>query len=342
MPARHRAYRFWRPALAVLAIFWLCLPVQAQDAETLRRRLQDAIEAQRWEKALSAALGIVALDPSDATAHYNAGCVLALMGEPDAAVEALGHAAELGFSAVTTFRTDPDLASVRGHPGYLAALKRVEETHQREFADFKQRADRSVPLIYPPPGESGERQPLIVLLHGRGGRAEKIARLFRPSAAKIGAVLVVPEAFEAFGDGFQWGRVDDAVYRVEHAIEFAAERHPIDRRRVIVAGFSQGAYVSLVSVARHPRRFAGALAIGACDVRGFELGGKPFEDPPPIYVGIGSKDRAIDGCRPMVGLYESAGFEVKYRVYKGYGHVFPANYTWEIDRALRFLLKAGS
>ncbi len=333
----------WRVAIAWIALSAVvCLSARAQDADTLQRRLREAIEAQRWQKALSAALSIVALDPEDPTAHYNAGCVLALMGESEAAAEALAHAAELGFSAAWTFRTDPDLESVRGHPGYAAALKRVEENHAREFVAFKQKTDASEPLIYPPPvaeGAAGEPRPVIVLLHGRGGRAEKMARLFRPSAAKIGAVLVVPEAFEPYGDGFQWGKVDDGVYRVEHAIEFAAERHPIDRRRVIVAGFSQGAYLSLASVARDPRRFAGAVAIGACDVQGLELAPEPLEDPPPVYIGIGSEDPGYDGCRPVVKLYESFGFEVKFRVYRGYGHVFPQNYVWEIDRALRFVLR---
>lgn len=352
--ALRRSWPTWphyRPAVAwiVLAAIFMCLSAQGQDADALRRRLQGAMEAQRWEKALPAALGIVALDPTDATGHYNLGCVLALMGESQAAVEALGQAAILGFSAVTTFRTDSDLESVRAHPDYAAALKLVEENHAQEFAIFKEQADRSEPLIYPPgaaepsTGDShvgGKRHPLIVLLHGRGGRAEKMARLWRPSAAKIGAVLVVPEAFEAFGNGFQWGKVDDGVYRVQHAIEYAAQRYPIDHDRVIVAGFSQGAYLSLVSANRDPRRFAGVVAIGACDTQGFELGTEPFEDPPRVYIGIGSEDRAFGGCRPMAKLYTSAGFEVKLRVYKGYGHVFPQNYQWEFDRAFRFVLRA--
>ncbi len=335
----------WTVPLAMLA----CLPAYGQDAGALHRKLQKAMEAERWEKALPAALEIVKLDPTDATSHYNAGCVLARMGQPAAAVEALDHAAELGFSAAGTLRTDPDLESIRGLPGYAAVLKRVEETHAREMAVFKERMDRSRPLLYSPPvrtdgtdgADGGERRPLIVLLHGRGGRAENMARLFRPSAAKIGAVLVVPEAFEPYGNGFQWGDLDQAAYRVEHAIDFAAERYPIDRERVILAGFSQGAYISLASVTADPRRFAGVVALGACSTRDFALGEERIEDLPPIYIGVGSEDRAHDSCRPMARAYEAAGFEVKLRVYKGYGHVFPQNYEWELDRAFRFVLKAA-
>ena len=242
-------------------------------------------------------------------------------------------------------RADPDLASVRDHPDYAAILKRVEETEARQAAVFRRRADASEPLIFPPPDlEDGaaEPRPLVVLLHGRGGRAQKMADLFRPSAAKIGAVLVVPEAFEPYGGGFQWGRLEDAFYRVEGAIERAAERFPVDRRRVILAGFSQGGYISLAGALRHPPRFAGVVAIGSCNTMSFELAAADTQDLPRIYIGIGSEDRSHDDCRPMVETYEAAGFEAKLRVYKGYGHVFPQNYKWEIDRAFKFVLKTGS
>ncbi len=304
------------------------------------------MRAEQWQDALTAALGIVELRPTDPTAHYNTACVLARMGEPKAAVGALGQAARLGFSAAATMRTDPDLESVRALPGYAAALKQVEETHAQEVAAFNERAATVVPLIFPPPDEAsaedgevgGEPRPLIVLLHGRGGRADNMSRFWRPAAQKIGAVLVVPEAFAAYGRGFQWGPPDDAFERVTQAIEFAAERHPIDRRRIIVAGFSQGAQVALSSAARDPGRFAGVVAIGSCAAGGFGLVEPRYEDPPPIYIGIGSEDGSYDDCRPMAEVYEAAGFEVKLQVYQGYGHIFPENYTWEFTRALRFVL----
>lgn len=333
----------------VLSAICVCLPARAQDAGALRRQLFDALSGERWEQALVAARNIVELDPSDATSHYNLACVLARKGETEAAVESLLEAARLGFSSVALLRSDTDLASLRDHPGYLVAVELVEAADARRSRAFKERTQRSQPLIYPPEpaADGGEatadgKLPMVVFLHGRGGRAEPMAQLWRPSVARIGAVLVVPEAFEPFGNGFQWGVVEDAIYQVEHAIEYAAARYPIDRERVIIAGFSQGAYVSLVAAARDPRRFAGVVAIGACDSQGFELdpGGEPFEDPPPIYLGIGSKDRAYENCRPMAKLYEAAGFAVKLRVYKGYGHVFPQNYEWEFDRALRFVLEA--
>ena len=334
-------------AWAALTAWLLCLPALGQDLGTQRQRLHDAMREERWREALSAALEIVELRPTDPTAHYNTACVLARMGEPRAAVEALGQAARLGFSAVETMRVDPDLESVRADPGYAAALKRVEETRAREIAAIKERAATVVPLLFPPPGEapdskgqaSGQGYPLVVLLHGRGGRAENMARFWRPAAEKIGAVLVVPEAFAAYGNGFQWGPANEAFDRVTQAIEFAAERHPIDRRRVIVAGFSQGAQVALFSAARDPGRFAGVVAIGSCNARGYGLAEPRVENPPPIYIGIGSEDGSYDDCRPMAEVYEAAGFEVKVRVYRGYGHIFPENYTWEFTRAFRFVLR---
>jgi len=61
----------------------------------------------------------VALDPNDARVRYNAACTHALAGQPDRAVEHLECATRNLPSFVSDWpRLDPDLASVRDHPGF--------------------------------------------------------------------------------------------------------------------------------------------------------------------------------------------------------------------------------
>ncbi len=323
-------------------------PAAAQDAGDLRRQLSSAFQEERWDDALAAALSIVKLDPSNPTSHYNVACVLSRKGDLKLAVEALQHAAELGFSEADHLRADLDLAALRDHPGYQEALRTVEATAARKAAELEARIASYEPLIFGPPrrklsrrkGRGDDGLPLVIFLHGRGGRADQMAEAWRPSAAKIGAVLIVPEAYERFLTGYQWGSVEDSIRRLEEAIEYAAERFPIDRQRVVVGGFSQGAYVALEAAARNPQRIAGTIAIGACIPRGlgFRADAEPPAEPPPLYIGIGSKERSFDDCKPMADLFRSAGFKVDLRVFRGYGHVFPRNYEWEFDRALRFVL----
>lgn len=335
----------WLALAGMLAAITLLVSttVEAESPDELADRLATAMRRERWETAVELAERIVAQQPEDAASVFNLACALARAGAIDRALDALQRAAELGFSFVTTLREDPDLDPLRSHPRFAAAVAAIEATHDREFASMKARADASHPLLFGPPAEErAEPAPLIVLLHGRGGRAEDLADLWLPSAAAIGAVVVAPEAFTPLGRGFQWLKADDAVYRVRQAIEYAASLFPVDRRRVVVAGFSQGAHVALVAASRHPELFAGVIAIAACDRDGVELQRLGTGPRPRLYLAAGSEDPVHSECRRMAKRYRQMDFQVETRTYPGYGHEFPQNYRSEFDRALRHVLASAA
>lgn len=58
-------------------------------------------------------------------AWYNFACVRARLGDADGALEALGRAAEEGFSEADRAREDPDLETLRGDARFEAALERM-------------------------------------------------------------------------------------------------------------------------------------------------------------------------------------------------------------------------
>jgi len=66
--------------------------------------------------------------------QYNIGVAYALMGKPRQAVEWLQKSAEHGFPCYPFFSADPNLASLRGDPGYEALLRKlkVEWEHYRD------------------------------------------------------------------------------------------------------------------------------------------------------------------------------------------------------------------
>ena len=66
--------------------------------------------------------------------EYNIGSAYALMGKPRQAVEWLQKSAEHGFQCYPLFATDPDLAALRGDPGYEALLRKMkaEWEHYRD------------------------------------------------------------------------------------------------------------------------------------------------------------------------------------------------------------------
>jgi|GEM_PF-6898057 len=311
------------------------------DVRRTRERLARAMESEKWEKAVALAETLVAAEPENPSHVYNLACALAERGAPDEAMAALRRAAELNFSFVTTSRTDSDLDAIRSHPEFADVAAAIEANHARQFAEYKAVVDKSRPLVLgPESGEMNDPLPLLILLHGRGGKAHPLAERWLEPAREAGVVMIAPESPVPLGAGFQWESIDNSVYQVRQAIEYAAALFPVDRERVIVGGFSQGAYLALAAAARHPSLFSGVVAIGACVRDGVELDRIPEGHGLGVYIGAGSEDRIHPECRPMSKRYREAGFDVKTRTYSGYGHVFPPNYKWEFARALEHVLPA--
>jgi adenylate cyclase len=68
-----------------------------------------------------------ALDPDDPYALYNVACVLARLGDSEAALSALERAIDAGFGVGRRawFERDPDFDSLRSLPRFQALLARI-------------------------------------------------------------------------------------------------------------------------------------------------------------------------------------------------------------------------
>jgi TolB-like protein/Flp pilus assembly protein TadD len=64
-------------------------------------------------------------------AQFAIACTFALLGAKDEAVEWLNKAANEGYPSYPRFSTEPDLASLKGHPGFDALIERLRKDHER-------------------------------------------------------------------------------------------------------------------------------------------------------------------------------------------------------------------
>lgn len=69
---------------------------------------------------------LVRLQPSNATAHYNLACSLALSEKPLDALEALRKAVALGYTDYEWMRQDPDLKNIAPDPAFQKILAQVK------------------------------------------------------------------------------------------------------------------------------------------------------------------------------------------------------------------------
>lgn len=70
---------------------------------------------------------MVRLQPTNATAHYNLACSLALMKRLPEALTTLAQAIALGYDDAEWMASDPDLAALRKRPDFQTLLELVRQ-----------------------------------------------------------------------------------------------------------------------------------------------------------------------------------------------------------------------
>jgi len=104
---------FYARVLASAPDFHEVLRAQASNM-TIKGRLQDGLAVDRR---------LVALRPTDPTAHYNLACRYALLKQPDLAIVTLRKAVELGYRDFRYMQEDHDLDSIRKDPRFRQLLR---------------------------------------------------------------------------------------------------------------------------------------------------------------------------------------------------------------------------
>ena len=131
-----------------------------------------------------------------------------------------------------------------------------------------------------PPGEGPF--PTVLMLHGWGASAHDLLGL-APIVHGGGALVLCPQGPVGFQIapeqapgmlGFGWWPIasdreidpdafDTARQAVAGFLNDACERYPIDRRKIVVLGFSQGGVMAYDLVLGDPGRFAGLVALSS-------------------------------------------------------------------------------
>jgi len=77
----------------------------------------------RVDEARAMAMKALELAPNDSLMQYYAACLYAAIGDLDLAVNAIAGAVNSGWKDIEWMKRDPDLDSIRSHPGYIELMK---------------------------------------------------------------------------------------------------------------------------------------------------------------------------------------------------------------------------
>lgn len=258
-----------------------------------------------------------------------------------------------------------DLASQRAaelkasQPSWIAGAGR----QVRGFRSQVDGAVQPVGLVLPKnAAQSPSPLPLYVWLHGRGDKTTDLhficERLDKwGEVVPEGALVLHPFGRQCIGYKSA-GETD-----VLEAIEFVCENYPVDRRRVVLMGFSMGGAGAWHLAAHYPDRFA-AVSPGA----GFAETARyqnlsPEKYPPPhvqtlwsiydvpgytrqlfnlpVVAYSGELDKQIQAARVMEAAFLAEGQTLTHIIGPGMGHKYHPEALAEILRRMAIAVEAG-
>jgi predicted esterase len=188
----------------------------------------------------------------------------------------------------------------------------------------------AAPWLYVPK-RVREPAPLLLVLHGAGGRGARAMEYMRGYGDRYGAIVIAPDSI-----GHTWdvilGRLGPDVERIDAQLELVFDSYAVDENRIAVNGFSDGASYALTLGVTNGDLFTHIIAFSPGFMAPVAVEGKPR-----VFVSHGADDDIlpIARCsRRLVPVLENAGYEVVYREFDG-GHTVPGEIA---DEAMEWFL----
>jgi phospholipase/carboxylesterase len=175
-------------------------------------------------------------------------------------------------------------------------------------------SDRDGTLYVPRSYKPDAPAPLLLMFHGAGNTSASVQYAFGP-ADELGVILLAPDSRdEATWDGVlrNWGPDVDFIADAFHQ---TLARCSVDRRRIGVGGFSDGASYALSFGISYGDEFSAIIAMSPGVMQPIAARGKPR-----IFISHGTGDPVMpidDTSRVFVPRLERLGYDVTYREYDG-------------------------
>lgn len=177
--------------------------------------------------------------------------------------------------------------------------------------------------LFVPKTRAGERLPIVLCLHGRGGGTDAPLDLTQTTMlAKHPCIIMAPGidgAKERWAPSSRDGKHHRVVMpELMEALDGVIYEHQGDPARVYVTGQSMGGVGTWGMIAEHANRFAAAVPV--CGLWVTEDAVKMKSVPVWAFHGADDEMVPVAGSRDMIAALKAAGAEPKYTEYPGVGH----------------------
>jgi phospholipase/carboxylesterase len=174
-------------------------------------------------------------------------------------------------------------------------------------------------ILHVPPNAGAEPMPLLVLLHGAGGRGEGVLGRLGEVADAAGVAVLAPDSRTDTWDAVR-GKFGPDVAFIDRALHKVFDTVNVDEARVAIGGFSDGASYALSLGLINGDLFRHVVAFSP----GFVVKGTR-RGQPRVFMSHGGSDQILPIDRTSLlilpGL-RAQGYDVTFREFDG-GHEVP-------------------
>ena len=278
-------------------------------------------------------------DPTWAYPAYQTACAFDLWGKPEEAAKNFQKAIDLGFDDYPTVLIDDDLVSIRKLPNFDQSLQKIRDNYITNGTK-----NVGQPIAIPATGNKPPGGwPMILLLHGYADSNLRYLDKAKQWAALGFVAVAVPGSTPLSANAFRWNSetIETTQKDLQSIVQSKQFDGIVNREKVYLLGFSQGALHAILLTAEHPDLYQGVIAISPGGPQGERLASPGINSEKGaarlVFIqGTGEPDN------PFASIWgvesKQAGWKYKFESHNG-GHHFPAD--WENMRPdiAKFLLE---
>ncbi len=211
-------------------------------------------EGMKLKSAIKKLKKSLAYRPLDTTA-YNIASSYSLGGKIDSALTYMEKAYELGWY---NFAEEQHLQNLRDTDRY----KKLQKTVENDLKTFK--SAPLEPLLRRPAKERKKDPGLLVVLHHYGSSPSGFAELYTDLADEQNLLIMACRGTEASGkDKYYWNHSEQESKRLLKEVKQVIKANRLDRSRIFLSGFADGATQCLKFGIEQSQLFSGLIPISA-------------------------------------------------------------------------------
>lgn len=262
-------------------------------------------------------------------------CLLSLEGRREEALSTFRDGLDEGLWWHESQFTDTDLDPLRDLPEFKELVaKSMQAWEQGSIHTAREHI-----LLLPDTPFSGPH-PLMIVLHGRQGDKETNLEQWQVAIRHGWAILSVQSTQPLYIGAYCWDDPVRGLQDILFHLERTLETNPIDRERIMLAGFSQGSGMAIYAALSGSMPARGFIACATAwaeveSLAGLASGAKKVRG----YFVTGERDYTLDKAREIQTILKQHRIPVTEEFHPGLGHEFPAKFEKSFILASEFIFK---